>query len=189
MAKERRIATFLALSAAAAVTVLASTPSTHVDRADATYTTSVTVDSRAGLDSDGGHDGGGAVRETGGALDDHTDPESCGGPTSSGATLRVVHITDVYTLANFPHLAELIRQERECRECIHAIRSTTDIRLAGFVLFSSLLIFLLNGSRLLDESIMFTQMFVHFSHGCVWVCGWGVGGQCMVRFDEAKTVH
>lgn len=124
MAKERRIATFLALSAAAAVTVLASTPSTHVNRADATHATSVAVDSHstAGLDSDGGHDGGGAVRETGGALDDHTDPESCGGPTSSMATLRVVHITDVYTLANFPHLAELIRQERECRECTHAIR-------------------------------------------------------------------
>lgn len=105
MAKKRRIAAFLALSAAVAATALASKPSTDIDRAD----------SRAGHGSDGQN--GEAARETGAVLSDQTDPESCGGPTSSVATLRVVHITDVYTLANFPHLAELIRQERECREC------------------------------------------------------------------------
>ena len=42
------------------------------------------------------------------------EPQSCGNPTEeSVATLRVVHVTDVYTLANFPHLATLIREERE----------------------------------------------------------------------------
>jgi hypothetical protein len=40
--------------------------------------------------------------------------ESCSEPTeSSVATLRVIHVTDVYTLANFPHLATLINAERE----------------------------------------------------------------------------